>query len=127
MRVRVRAVERERREGVGVAEVEERVMFGLAAVSVGVLPALQADHAQAFDPAVEERIGLSGHCEGNTRGGNTDISARSRLSLNTPVTPRSISKLSVASVRIFCAACVAASIVGGAPPLPPVALLVCLE
>lgn len=43
-------------------------------------------------------------------------SALSRLSLKTPVTERSMSKLSVASVRIFCAAWVAAPAVGGTPP-----------
>ena len=56
---------------------------------------------------------------------DTDTSARSKLSLKTPVTPRIISKLSVASVNIFWAACVAASTVGGAPP--PAALLPCRE
>ena len=40
----------------------------------------------------------------------------SKLSLNTVVTARSISRLSVASVRIFCAACVVALVVGGAIP-----------
>ncbi len=53
------------------------------------------------------------------------MSARSKLSLNTPVTLRSMSRLSVASVKIFCAACVAPSTVGGV--LPVAVLLPCLE
>ena len=36
---------------------------------------------------------------------STQASALSRLSLNTAVTERNMSKLSAASVRIFCAAC----------------------
>lgn len=61
-------------------------------------------------------------------GRGTDMSARSKLSLNTPVTLRSMSRLSVASVSIFCAALFAVSAVGAAPAAgPPAALpLVCL-
>lgn len=40
------------------------------------------------------------------------MSALSRLSRNTPVIPRIMSRLSVARVRILSAACVAATVVG---------------
>lgn len=59
----------------------------------------------------------------------TYASARSKLSETTVVTPRSMSKLSVASVNIRCAASLAASAVVGTPPVPdpnPFPL-VCLE
>lgn len=56
------------------------------------------------------------------RGRETDASALSKLSLNTLVTARSMSKLSVASVRIFCAAFVAAPAVG--KDATPLAVLV---
>lgn len=49
----------------------------------------------------------------------TYASALSKLSLKIPVTALSMSKLSVASVRIFCAACVAAPAVGTATPFAP--------
>jgi hypothetical protein len=45
----------------------------------------------------------------------TYASARSRLSLTTPVTPRIISRLSVASAKTRCAAWVAALVVGRNP------------
>lgn len=50
------------------------------------------------------------------RTNSTYASALSKLSLNTAVTARSISKLSVARVRIFCAACVAAPVVATDAP-----------
>lgn len=84
-----------------VAKVEQRVVLGVE-LRVRVLLTLQADDAQPLDPAEEK---VSALCTGKNvahgKGVGTDMSARSKLSLNTLVTLRSISRLSVASVRIF--------------------------
>lgn len=83
--------------------------------------ALQANNAESFHPSMFLQLAKK-------KGHNcisTYASALSKLSLKTAVTARSISKLSVANARIFCAACVVALAVG--EPLAVVCLACLLK
>ncbi len=105
-----------------VTEVQDRVIVGIA-FRVAVLSALQPDDTKTFNPAVRKRAISTARSRRKQQ--YTDMSARSKLSLKMPVTLRNMSRLSVAKVRIFWAACVAPSTVGGVVLFGPA--LPCLE
>lgn len=76
------------------------------------LLALDPHNAQTLDPSAPTS---SARTHTPLAEGETYASARSRLSLNTPVTLRIMSRLSVARPMIRCAAWLATPAVGGSP------------
>jgi len=113
----------EGRDAWTLAGVPAALVAALSPAAPGERGIMRSRGGSAFpEPALASVSVAALRCSPMTRRRSTQASARSSESLTTPVTPRIISRLSVARARIRCAACFAEPAVGGtatgAPPAP---------